>query len=169
MSDNQSANEGTKLKFDALKMKYDDQVALLRFLTTFDFKIFSGFLTIQLAFASWSSSHTIKGSEVHWKIFHHKIHLLPSQTVIATKIGLLIIDALLGLVAARLLHANKLRRTAIVGIVRNLNEAFGFTTPGLYLPERAINVDHTYRPWAYLYIFVILMSYTGIVLIMLVG
>jgi hypothetical protein len=166
VSDKLSSLEIRRLKFDALKVKYDDQVALLRFLTTFDFQIFSGFLTIQLAFVSWWSTHAIKVAELRFSLYHYQIHWLPWQTAIAVKAGLLIVDGLLGFVAARLLHTNKLRRTSVVGIVRNLNDALRFNEAGVYLVDKPINVAHVYRPWAYWYMFVIFTSYIGVILVM---
>ena len=51
-------------EFDALKLRYEDQVALLRSLTQFDFKIFVGFFTLQLLLASWLSANPISSCTV---------------------------------------------------------------------------------------------------------
>ena len=44
-------------KFEALKMRYEDHVELLRFMTTLDFKIFGGYMTLQLLVGSWLGEH----------------------------------------------------------------------------------------------------------------
>jgi hypothetical protein len=46
-------------KFEALKMLHDNQAELLRFMTALDFKIFGGYITLQLALGSWLAEHTI--------------------------------------------------------------------------------------------------------------
>jgi len=46
-------------EFDALRIRYEDQLNHLRILTSYDFRIFSGFLTLQLIIAGWLAKSPI--------------------------------------------------------------------------------------------------------------
>ena len=53
------AYEGNE--FEALKVRYEDQVKLLRFMTQIDLRIFSGYMTLQLALAAWLAANPPSG------------------------------------------------------------------------------------------------------------
>ena len=50
--------------------------------------------------------------------------------------------------------------------MRNISEAFGFTQSGIYLSDRAINVEGGTRPWFIWYIVGILISLLGFCIIL---
>lgn len=114
-------------EFEALKMRYDDQVALLRFMTTFDFQIFGGFITLQAAVGSWLASHPI-GS-------------------IWAQLGILVIDAVAVLLSLKLLHNQHLRRQEVQATIGNINDALGFNESGVYLEGRSLNPSYGRRLW----------------------
>ena len=133
-------------KFEILKLRYDDQVALLRKLTDVDLQIFGGYLTLALAFGSWASQHP--------------------PTALLSTIGLLVIATVLTGSASMLLFFNFKRRIEIVGTVKNLNEALGFETIGLFIEGKKINVNTVFRPWRNVYFVAIWSIFIGICLIL---
>ncbi|MBX3659534.1 MAG: hypothetical protein KF740_13975 [Ramlibacter sp.] len=132
-------------EFEALKMRYDDQVALLRFMTTFDFQIFGGFLTLQLALGSWLAAHPISS--------------------VLVQLGVLLIDAVAALLSAKLLHNQHSRRQEVQATIRNINLALGFEEPGAYLESQSLNPAYTRRLWFKWYMVGIAASYVGMLLI----
>lgn len=114
-------------EFDALKLRYEDQVDLLRSLTQFDFKIFVGFFTLQLLLASWLSAKAI-----------------PSCTV---RIALAVIDVVLAVLSVKLLHNQHCRRQEVAETIANINTALGFEEPGLYVPNVPLNPSYKRRYW----------------------
>ncbi len=132
-------------KFEALKLRYDDHVELLRSMTKLDVQIFSGYITVQLALGAWITANPIQGC---W-----------------AKIGLIIIDLVLAVIAAKLLYNDYKRRNEVVGIIKNINDALSFNTPGYYLPEKAINVQTTTRPWFRWFLIGIIFGVIGIVMV----
>ncbi len=132
-------------KFEALKLRYSDQVELLREMTRIDLKIFIGYLTLQLAFGGWLSTH----------IFDN----------IIIKIGLLLIDLSLAGITSKLLYNNFRRRKEVAQTVRNLNEALNFNRVSYYLPDLKINSTTIFRPWWYWLLIGIIIGFLGVVLI----
>lgn len=132
-------------QFEALKMRYDDQVALLRFMTTFDFQIFGGFITLQLAPGGWLAAHPISSSPVQF--------------------GIVLIDIVAALLSAKLLHNQHSRRQEVQATIRNINLALGFDEPGVYLEGQALNPTYTRRLWFKWYLVGIGVSFLGIILI----
>jgi hypothetical protein len=124
-------SERRKLLLETLRIRYEDQVELLRALTHIDLRIFSGYITIQLFLGSWIATHPIR---TPW-----------------ARLGLLGIDFALALVAAVLLYNQYLRRTEAVETVKRLNEALGYTELGVFLQDRRINPEpqETPRPGDY--------------------
>jgi uncharacterized membrane protein YfcA len=102
-----------------LETRYKEQAAHLRDLNQYDFRVFGGFLTIQLALGSWFATHPPDS----W---------LPRS-------GVLVIDLALLIVCAQLLRGNRRRRDEIRTTILRINEAFGLYTAGIYLSEKAIN------------------------------
>ena len=94
-------------EFEAVKLRYTDQVELLRSLTQFDFKIFTAFFTVQLVLGGWLSAHPVP--------------------TLWMKVGFILIDFSLGLLSIRLLYNQHCRRQEVVGTIKNCNEALGYT------------------------------------------
>lgn len=140
-------------RFDALKLRYSDQTELNRFLTSFDFKVFSGFISLQLVIAGWYVTQ------------YEKFNSLSDKTSFGIDIGLLTLDTILLLVALILLESNLARRISVVGTIKNINEALGFTKCGTYLADRAINAPHTFAPWARWYQLMVFLAYLSVILI----
>ena len=132
-------------EFEALKLRYEDQVALLRTLTTIDWQVFTSYITVQVILGSWLIQHPIDN--------------------VLLKVGLAIIDLTLAGIAGWLLFNNYKRRIEVVGTVKNLNEAFGFTKPDIYISGKAINPPTIFRPWVYGYIVSVITGALGVALI----
>lgn len=98
-------------EFEALKMRYEDQVELLREITKLDLQIFSGYLTLQIALGGWLIAH-------------------PLQSLMM-QIGMLLIDAALAAIAGYLHYSHFHRRREAVDTIKNLNRALGFTEQGI--------------------------------------
>ena len=133
-------------EFEALRLRYEDQVELLRALTNLDMKIFTGFITVQLVLGGWISAYPI------------------SDVFVQT--GLFLIDIVFAFLAGRLLYNQFKRRKEVINTVKNLNEALGFNKSGTYLPDRAINATSSTRPWFWWYIIGICVATFGLSLIL---
>ena len=133
-------------EFEALKLRYDDHVSLLRKMTDLDLQVFGGYLTIALGFGSWASQNP--------------------QDIPSVKFGLLLISLALSLAAAALLHYSYHRRREAVETLKNINIALGFETDGVYLEGKKINSHTTFRPWRGTYLLTIFAMYLGHVIIM---
>jgi hypothetical protein len=133
-------------EFEALKLRYEDQVALLRSLTTIDWQVFTSYITIQVVLGSWLIQNPINN--------------------LLLRLALELIDLTLAGIAGWLLYSNYKRRIEVVGTVKNLNEALGFTEPGIYLPGKAINPPTIFRPWVYGYILGVITGALGVALIL---
>ncbi|EJS9609378.1 hypothetical protein BBM40_21510 [Vibrio parahaemolyticus] len=139
-------------KYDALKLRFTDQVSLLVKITELDLKIFSGYITVQLALGAWLIT---------------KSSFLPVDTCqrILSIIGLLIIDTVLSGIAATLLYNNYMRRREIIATVKNLNSALGYNQRGVYI-ESPINAETKFRPWWWSYLLGIFCGYVGIAVVL---
>ena len=135
-------------KFEALKLYYESHVSLLRELTNTDLRVFTGYITLQIAFGGWLSQNPLQG--------------------VGLKVGMLLIDLMLSGIVGVLLWNNYLRRREVVTILKNLSEALGFDTPDIYLPGRVLNVPTSFRPWWYWYLVGIAIGAAGIALIIFV-
>ena len=132
-------------EFEALKLRYEDQVELLRTMTTLDHQVFTGYMTIQLVLGGWLTQYPV------------------GDTLL--KLGLFFIDLTLSGVAGWFLYNNYRRRTEVVRTVKNLNDALGFTEPNIYLQDRAINAPTIFRPWVYGYLVGVVTGALGVSLI----
>ncbi len=132
-------------KFEALKLRYTDHVELLRSITKLDVQLFSGYITIQLALGAWLASHPIDGN---WP-----------------KIGIILIDIVLAVIASKLLWNDYKRREEVVGIIKNINEALNFNKIGAYLPDIPINVKTETRPWHKWFFVGITVGVLGIIMV----
>ena len=136
-------------KFEALKMRYEDHVELLRYMTTLDFQIFGGYITLQLLVGSWLGEHA------------------PDAT--AARVGIAIIDAALAIVAAALIHNDYMRRTEVVATLKNIATALCFTEPGAYLAGIPLNAPTTFRAWRHWYWLGIFVAFCGIFVLLFFG
>src|SRR3974390_3391636 len=93
-------------KFDALKMRYQDHVELLREMTRIEIRIFSGFIALQLALGSWIPVHPPKNA--------------------LSSVGILLIDGVLTFISFALLRYNFFRRKEAIGTLKNVMEALGY-------------------------------------------
>ena len=136
-------------KFEALKLRYQDHVALLRWMTNLDFKIFGGYMTLQLAFASWLSQHPVLAT---W-----------------SRLGLFVIDFTLAFLAARLLYLSDKRRNEVVATLQNVNSALGYNTEGAFLSERALNPPTKRYRWPLWYVAGVFVGFAGAVFVLFGG
>jgi len=134
-------------KFEALIIRYQDHVELLRMMTKIDLQIFGGLLSIQLTLGSFLSIN-------------------PPKTL-AAMAGILLVDAVLSTIASILLRNNALRRKEAVGTLKNVMSALGYYQIGVYIPDKAINESGKLRLWAPLYITGIIISYIGLGVVIL--
>lgn len=105
-------------KRECLTAGFNNQVEYLRFLGNVDLRIFTGYITLQLILAGWLSK-------------------LASIAFVA-KLGFLLVDLSLSVVAAFLLVMNDKRRSAAHATFFNILDAMGFRDPGAYLPEKTL-------------------------------
>ncbi len=134
-------------KFEALKLRYTDHVEILRFITKLDVQLFSGYITLQLTLGAWLATHPINGC--------------------GPKIGIILIDIVLAVIASKLLWNDYKRREEVVGIIKNINEALMFNESGAYLPDSPINVKTETRPWYKWFFWGIAVSVLGIIMVVL--
>jgi hypothetical protein len=139
-------------KYDALKLRFTDQVSLLLKMSEIDLKIFSGYITLQLALGAWLIT---------------KKDLLPpdDDQRIVSLIGLFVLDVVLAGIASKFLYNNYKRRAEVVSTLKNLNKALGFSDPCVYI-DTAINSETKFRPWWYWYLVGIISGVIGIGLVM---
>lgn len=132
-------------EFEALKIKYADQVELLRFMTKLDIQIITGYLTVQLVLGAWVAARPIQGY--------------------LAELGLTVIDLGLAIVAFMLLFNHNKRRTEVVETVKNINEALGFDKPCIYLSGKAVNAQTKRRPFFRWLVTGIVLGFAGIFLV----
>lgn len=106
-------------EFEALKTRYDDHVTLLRSMTELDYKLFSGYLTLQLVIGAWFAKNPI-----------YKI---------SVKIGIFLIVICMTVIAFKLIFNNLQKRKEAIETLKNINEALGFNKEGVYLKDKSIN------------------------------
>lgn len=133
-------------EFEALKMRYEDQVNLLRSLTQFDFKIFVAFFTLQLAMGSWLSANPVSSC--------------------AVRVALAAIDVVLAALSVKLLHNQHCRRQEVVDTIKNINTALGFDDPGVYLPSGPLNPPYKRRYWFNWYFVGVVIATTGLLVVL---
>ena len=132
-------------RFEALRMRYEDHVELLRAMTGLDLRLFSGVMAIQLALGGWLATRPI----CEW---------LPL-------IGVLVLDGALAFIGAVLLRNSALRRKEGVATLKNVMVALGFYRNGFYVEGIAINAAGGFRLWGPWYIGGIVIAYIGLVLV----
>lgn len=129
-------------KYDALKMRYKDQVELLRNIANNDLRIFSGYLTLQVALGAWLTTNR------------------PTETIYG--IGLMVIDVMLAFIVSMLLYYDSKRRNEVVKTVKNINSVLGFEIPDMYQQGITINAPTKYKPWFIPYIVGVYISVCGV-------
>jgi hypothetical protein len=134
-------------EFDALKCRFENQTEQLHRMTLIDLRVFSGYITVQLALGAWLATNR------------------DALAGVTAMFGLMVIDLVLAVVAAALLYNNYQRRKEVTGMVRNCTEALGFETDGIYLDGRKLNVPTSFRPWVGWYFAGIVAAFLGVALV----
>lgn len=135
-------------EFEALRCRFENQTEQLHQMTLIDLRVFSGYITLQLAFGAWLATHQ-------------------NELVGCTaRIGLMVIDLVLAAVASALLYNSYKRRKEVADIVHNCNKALGYETDGVYLDETTLNVPTQFRPWAGWYFLGIAAALVGVGLVL---
>ena len=135
-------------EFEALQCRFENQTELLYRLTLLDLRIFTGYITLQLALGAWMATHPAD---------------ISSPTVRA---GLLVIDLSLAVIATAFVYNNYRRRLEIVDTVKNCNEALGYEDSGVYLESRRLNAHTVFRPWCGWYYAGIVVGFIGTVMVL---
>ena len=133
-------------KFGALKMRYKDQVKLLRYMTTLDFKIFGGYITLQILLGAWLSTY-------------------PPATLIACA-GIATIDLALTIVGAVFLENDYKRRAEVAATLKNIAVALRFSEDDAYITPGPLNVSTKSRAWRHWYRLGLLLAFSGIILLL---
>jgi hypothetical protein len=134
-------------KFDALKMRYKDQVKLLRYMTTLDFRIFGGYITLQILLGAWLGAHP------------------PGKPMACA--GIAAIDLALAIVAAVFLENDYKRRTEVAATLKNIAVALRFSEDDAYLRPGPLNVSTRSRAWRHWYRLGLFLAFFGIVLLLI--
>jgi hypothetical protein len=127
-----------QVDFEILKLRYQDQVELLRFITSLELKVIFGFFTVIAAIVAWlitKAPSTFNG-----------------QITLSIIIGVSTLSAVL------YLYSQKRRRDEVVQTVINLNEALGLNEPGKFIFGKAINPSFKYRRLFPVYLVAVLAS-----------
>ncbi|GAB3726645.1 hypothetical protein [Spirosoma lituiforme] len=133
-------------EFEVVRYRHEDQSKLLQLMAQVDLQLFSGFLTVQLAFGSFLVQQDLYNNYVRF--------------------GLISVNLSLASICFILLRNNYKRRKEVVATLKNCNEALGLNQQGAFIPGKSINSDTKFRPWFHWYSIAILLSFTGICLIL---
>jgi hypothetical protein len=137
-------------KLERLKLAFENQTSYLALFTTVDFKLFVGYITLQLAFAGWMVTSTL------------------GKTFNSIHCGLLLVDFAIAVAAWGLLNKNHSRRDDEIGKLRNICEALGYHKPGEFLSNGEPLFKRTIsRPSLKWYRFVIVTIWVGVTLVLL--
>ena len=131
-------------EFEALKLRYDDQVHLLRSLTEIDHRLVTAFFTLQLALGAWLVAQSAIAPRIQW--------------------GLGAIDLAVAAIFLKLLYNNHCRRQEVADTIASVNEALGFSEPGAYLDGRPLNPKYERRLWFKWYVAAVVVSMVGVLL-----
>lgn len=136
-----------QLKYELVKYRHQDQAKLSLHISDTDFKVFSGYLTLQVALCSFI------------------IYKAPEMAM-WTKIGFTLIDFVLSLVAAMMLYSHYCRRAEVVETIKNCNEFLKYNEKGFYLEDKAINGKTKNRFWFPIYFIAVIFAYIAFVVIL---
>lgn len=131
-------------EFEALKLRYEDQVHLMRALTEIDHRLVTAFFTLQLALGAWLVSQVAIAPRLQW--------------------GLGAIDLALAAIFLKLLYNNHCRRQEVADTIASVNEALGFNEPGVYLEGKPLNPAYDRRYWFKWYVVAVIVSSVGVLL-----
>ncbi|WP_418982166.1 hypothetical protein [Alistipes sp.] len=137
-----------KDKIELIRYRHEDQARLLQTLSHIDLKVFTGFLTLQLALGSFLTQF--------------------SFTVLALT-GVCILELAMCAICTLILRNNYERRKEAAETIGHCNDFLGFREKGAYLPDSAIDATTRFRPWHLLYYLGIWASFAAIFLILLGG
>mgnify|MGYP000144139916 CR=1 FL=1 len=137
-------------KFQALTLRYQDQVELHRMLTNNVWKIFVAYSSFQMVLGAWLVS-----SEVLYDV--------------SSSYSLLVIDFSITLIAYKILGHQHERRQEVTRTIQNLNEAFEFNVEGVYLPGKALNPEYHRRYWLKRYRYALAAMFVAIFAMVLYG
>ncbi|MCK5614773.1 hypothetical protein KAR91_73610 [Candidatus Pacearchaeota archaeon] len=140
-------------EFEALALRYEDHVELLRTLTQIDLRLTTALVTIQFVLCGFIATQT-------------SISLAP-------RFGLIIVDIAVCSLVCRLLYLNYVRRREAVATLKNINCALGFLEKGIYLHDKAINPSKEeyakhgvdFRPWLLWYFGAVVFCVLGLIVI----
>ena len=137
-------------KLERLKLAFEKQTSYLALFTNVDFKLFIGYITLQLAFAGWMVTNSL------------------GQTFGSIHFGLLLVDFAIAVATWGLLSMNHNRRNEEIDKLKNICEALGYLRPGEFLSNGAPLFNRTVsRPALNWYRFVIVVVWLGVTLVLL--
>ena len=99
-------------KFEALKLRYEDQVELDRVYMRTDFQIFSGYFTLQLALGAWLVTHSLED--------------------LLSRIGMVTLDFSISMIEVFMFSSHRSRRKEITDTIKNINKVLGFYEESAY-------------------------------------
>lgn len=135
-------------EFEALLARFENQTELLYRLTLLDLRIFTGYITLQVAMGGWFATHQA------------------ALGTLSARVGILVLDLALFAVSVTFLRNNYLRRKEVAETVRNCSEALGYSKPGVY-SVNALNAPTVFRPWAGWYFIGAVAALVGLCLVLL--
>jgi hypothetical protein len=129
-------------EFEALKLRYEDQVVLLRTLTEIDHRMVTAFFTLQLVLGGWLAAQEPLSSQLQW--------------------GIVAMDVAIAVIFLKLLFNNHRRRQEVADTIGNINEALGFNAKGAYLDGKTLNPPYKRRYWLKWYVASVVISTVGL-------
>lgn len=135
-------------KAELIRYRHEDQARLLQSISHTNLRIFSGFLTLQLAFGSFLTQVTI---------------------TTGAKIGFILLEVVICTICSGMLWNNQNRRREVAKTIQNCNNFLGFDEKGAYIPDRTINARSKFWPWHPFFITGIWLSFLSICLILIFG
>ena len=113
-------------KLAILKLRYEDQVELLRYLSSLELKVIFGYFTVVAAINAWLITKAPAA--------------FSGQVVLSFIIGISTVCIVF------YLYTQKRRRDEAVKTILNINEAFGLYEIGKFIENKSINPPCKYRP-----------------------
>ena len=139
-------------KLERLKVAFETQTRYLALFTTVDFKLFIGYITLQLALAGWMVNGVL-GKEI-----------IPIA-------GLLLVDTAIAIAAWALLWKNHTRRVQEIAKLNNICEAMGYYEENEFdnLPENSSLFGEKGKSRSALgwYVFVIVLMWIGVTAVLI--
>ena len=120
---------------DVLKLVFESRSAELRAETEIAFRLMGGFVTLQLALATWLASNPPTTRSGQWGVF--------------------LLNLLLGVFAGLFIWRNYGRRQEIISTLSNVADVWKLRTPGALLSDRALLAEPYGHSWRTLYLILI--------------